>query len=173
MKNLRSIALLAAGSAIGLKFADVDQALPWLVHRSILTHSFFACLLLSLWAANARPLTTQDPRWFAIGFALATSVHLCFDLFPRSWYKHALISIPFYGWTSPLFSWLWIAGSAILCCYCALLLMRSRGDRPIASGALLASYAFAASAEQRIAVPSLIALAISTFIALVLSHKRE
>ena len=60
-------------------------------------------------------------RWAS---AIAFSVHHAFDLFPTEWTGYALISIPFYGWTPWLFSWIWIAFSMYACMYLAAQLVR-------------------------------------------------
>jgi hypothetical protein len=116
-----SLLLFAFGLQLGIGFPDVDQRLPYFLHRSVLTHGILVPLALFL---VLRKATHPAPRWFAMGFCIATTVHLCFDLFPRAWWGYALIWVPFYGRTTPTFSWLWIVLGCVVCLYLALLLVR-------------------------------------------------
>lgn len=93
--------------------------------------------------------------------------HLCFDLFPKAWTGFALISIPLYGRISPLLSWLWIAGSIVLCLYLALLLVKNLWDVAIIVGSAIISFGFCATTES-IFWPALMALILAALIALML-----
>src|SRR5579862_2396335 len=120
MRYSLNILWLVVGVAIGVRFADIDQHVPFLVHRSILTHGFLVPLLLLYLIRKPQPLMEDGSRLFTIGLCLASAVHLGFDLFPRGWYQHALIHIPLYGWTSPLFSIIWMFASILVCLWIAL-----------------------------------------------------
>jgi hypothetical protein len=168
-----NIPLFVAGAAIGLKFADMDQPLFFLVHRSILTHGFLLSLLLLYLVRKQPPTVNTGLRLFTIGFSLANSVHLCFDLFPRSWYMHALIHIPFVGWTSPLFSIVWIILSIVACLYIACLLIQNMPEFLLSAGCLIVVYGIAAAGEKRTDhLPgAAITLIVTTLIAIALSRR--
>ena len=97
LKLLPLIALsLIIGMYLGNRFPDIDQRTDLVTHRSILTHGFIIPLVLYLIVSRIEnPIT----RFWGIGFNLTVSIHLCFDLFPKGWYMHALIHIPGIGWT--------------------------------------------------------------------------
>jgi hypothetical protein len=125
MGYLLAVVALIVGSLIGLQLPDADRVFTlFLVHRSILTHSFLLPLGLSLFARGRE-------RWLALGsagLAFAVAVHLSFDLFPRQWYGYALIHAPLVGRLNTALSVLWIAGSIVACCVLVLRLVRDRRD---------------------------------------------
>lgn len=129
MKRLLSVFALISGALVGLKFPDIDQRVDFLLHRSVLTHGPLIPIVLFLIikrASKNRPLSEQSGTvgLFTMFLSLGFGVHLAFDLFPRQWYKHALISIPGYGWTPAVVSWIWIAFSTIFCAVLAARLAR-------------------------------------------------
>lgn len=164
MHYILGLLLLVIGIAAGLNLPDLDYKVSFLVHRSIVTHSFFFPLLL-FWVIPKK----EKPKlyWLSQGFSLAIVVHLCFDLFPKAWTGFALISIPLYGRSSPLFSWLWLAGSIVLCLYLALLLVKNLGDILIIIGSAMVSFRFSATTED-IFWPALLALTVAMLIVLML-----
>ena len=117
---LASLLLFIFGMQLGFDFPDIDQRVPYLLHRSLLTHGVIVPALFFL---MMRKSTHPAPRWFAMGFLVASTVHLAFDFFPKAWRGFALISIPFYGRTSSEFSWFWIGAGSVICLYLALLLI--------------------------------------------------
>ena len=139
--------LLVVGAAIGLRLADIDQRVPFLEHRSILTHSFLLPLLLLFMVRKHKPPTDDGLRLFSLGLILASAAHLGFDLFPRGWGGPALIQIPFYGETSPLFSIIWMAVSTLACFYIATLLIRDMSQCLLSAGTLIGIFWFAAIKE--------------------------
>src|SRR5262249_19735911 len=142
------VPLLIVGAAIGLRFADIDQRIPFLVHRSILTHGVLIPLLLLYMARKQSALRDMGWRFFTIGFSLANAVHLSFDLFPNSWDKHALIHIPFFGWMPALLSIAWIALSILACLYIAYLLIRETWESLLCAATLLVVFWIAAAVEM-------------------------
>lgn len=88
-------ALFLLGLLIGVWLPDIDLAIPYLPHRSALTHSVLPGLAL-LWL-NQRPL--------AAGLLAGIAIHLAADLFPHHWRGGALIYVPFAGgiglWSIP------------------------------------------------------------------------
>lgn len=101
------LALLALVAALlaGLTFPDADLWLP-LDHRSAVTHSALAPLLLALrrWA---RPV--------AAGLALGIGLHLSADFFPEAMTSFATIKVPGAGSIGSGWSWTWIGANAALC----------------------------------------------------------
>lgn len=164
MNYIIGLLLLSIGIAIGLNLPDLDYRVSFLAHRSIVTHSFFFPLLL-FWLIPKKEKSTI--YWLSIGFSLSFVTHLCFDLFPKAWTGFALISIPLYGRSSPLFSWLWIAGSIVFCLYLTLLLVKNLGDVLIIIGSGVVSFGFGAMTENTF-WPALLALTVATLIALML-----
>ncbi len=164
MNILIALLLLPLGIAVGLNLPDLDHKVGFLVHRSIVTHGFLLPLLV-FWAAR-----TQEKlmiRFLSIGLSLSMVAHLCFDLFPKAWIGFALISIPLYGRTSPLFSWLWIAGSIVFCLYLALLFIKNLWDTIVVVASSVVSFGFCAVSEA-VFWPALIAIILATFITLML-----
>ena len=115
---------VVVGLHCGIILPDIDQWTNLLLHRSIITHSPLIPLILLILASNKGPLWNA----FDMGVSIAFSVHHAFDLFPTEWTGYALISIPFYGWTPWLFSWIWIAFSIYACMYIAAQLVREGMD---------------------------------------------
>ena len=109
--------MLALGLIIGAIFPDIDRYLPFLQHRSLLTHGIFIPVLLFIWV-RFRPLL-HWVRTLCLGFCATLATHLSFDLFPLAWKGFALIHIPGYGRMSAGFSWGWIIVSIIGCTYLA------------------------------------------------------
>ncbi len=83
---MRPFALLF-GAAVGLWFPDIDQTVPLLDHRSVVTHSVLPALLAALWL----------PRALAAGIAMGVAVTLTADLFPERWVGFATIHLPLFG----------------------------------------------------------------------------
>lgn len=106
----------------GLFWPDVDQLLaPLIGHRSILTHSVLApLLLLTVWRHR---VTAPTVAWFSFGIA----THLLADLFPRAWVGFALVQLPLglgnLGSLSPL----WIGGNALAALWLCEWLLRHEG----------------------------------------------
>ncbi len=164
MNTIVGLLLLPIGIALGLTLPDLDYRVSFLVHRSIVTHGFIFPLLL-YWGVHKRELALL--RLSSMGFSLSLAAHLCFDLFPVAWIGYALISVPGYGRTDPWFSWLWIAGSIVLCLYLALLLVKNLGDVVVAAGSAVTSFGLCAAAES-VYWPALAALSLAAFVALML-----
>ena len=116
---------VVVGLHCGIGMPDIDQRTSLLLHRSIITHSplipFIVLILASRIGLGLYSL--------AMGISIGFAVHHAFDLFPTGWAGYALISIPFYGWTPGLFSWIWIAFSMLACAYLAARLVQGWLDR--------------------------------------------
>ncbi|MCC7271885.1 MAG: hypothetical protein IT561_04400 [Alphaproteobacteria bacterium] len=103
---LEGVGLLAIGLLlvqIGLVLPDIDQRIPFIGHRSALTHSVLLPLLLA-------------GRWPAIAGLLAggIAVHLGADLLPRGWFGYALVRVPFLGPLDATLSQLFLAANAVV-----------------------------------------------------------
>jgi hypothetical protein len=162
--HLAGVILLLLALLLGLRLPDLDQQLQFLVHRSILTHGFLLPLGVFLLVYRDK---TASPRFLSMGFSLAAVTHLCFDLFPRAWIGFALIHIPFWGRSSPLFSWLWLGASIIICLYLAFVLLKTLWDIVMAVASLGLGFAFYA-AGQPVFWPALLTLLLAVGLTLLL-----
>lgn len=175
MKKLwgQTLFWILIGAIIGLKFADLDQRLPFLEHRSILTHNGLLVLLLFWWTQRqSEPQRTAD-RLCGIGFCVANAVHLSFDLFPRRWSGPALIHVPAYGETSALFSQVWLFLSVCLCLWLALRAIRSRQELLVGLGCLAGAYWIAGLAEGHIAMEAFVTLLLAVVLVLFATPRRS
>jgi hypothetical protein len=161
---IAGMVLLLLALLLGLNLPDLDHQVSFLRHRSILTHGFLVPLAVFL-AVYKEKATT--PRFLSMGFSLAAVIHLCFDLFPRAWTGFALITIPLWGRSSALFSWLWISVSIIVCLYLTFILIRTLVDVLVAFGSLALAFAFYASTEA-VFWPALVTLVVAVGITLAL-----
>ncbi|WP_326525411.1 hypothetical protein [Sphingomonas sp.] len=100
----RTVALVLGGFAAGLALPDVDQVLPFLAHRSALTHSLLPALLLLLHPERGR---------IACGVALGIGVHLAADSFPNAMTGYATVKLPFAGSLGALWSYVWLGANAL------------------------------------------------------------
>jgi hypothetical protein len=100
----QSQSLFFLGLLIGIWLPDIDLAIPYLPHRSGLTHSVLPGLLA---------LALGQPK-LAAGLLAATAIHLSADLFPDSWRGGAVIYLPFAGglglWSIPFLAANVVAG---------------------------------------------------------------
>lgn len=136
-------------------FPDIDQKFDFLTHRSVFTHGLLLPFLLFWLVAGKRPLL---PRLFVMGFCLGVAVHLGFDLFPRAWQGFALIHMPFFGWIFPAISWVWIAGSMVLCIYFGFRLVRSVFQGVGVLAAQVGLFAYVGMSESQIVGPAIAVL---------------
>ena len=160
---------------VGLKLPDIDQNLSFLTHRSLLTHGLLLPVLGLFLARRYLGLDSPlSPLWrlWLIGLCVALSVHLSFDLFPKSWRGFALIKIPFYGQAGATFSLLWIAASCVAGLYIMLRLIRHAWELLPGGGALLMAFAqhLEHSPREHFLAPML-ALLVAGAIALVLPSR--
>lgn len=102
--RIRTAALVLAGFAIGLGLPDLDLVLPFLAHRSALTHSVLPALLLLLHPERGR---------IACGVALGIGVHLAADCFPNAMTGYATVKLPFAGGLGALWSYVWLGANAL------------------------------------------------------------
>jgi len=162
LKLLPLIALsLIIGMYLGNRFPDIDQRTDLLTHRSILTHGFIIPLVLYLIVSRIEnPIT----RFWGMGFNLAVSIHLCFDLFPKGWYMHALIHIPGIGWTWAFISQGWIFLSMVICIYTAFKLIKNFNQAILCMLGILLFFIYAHQVESNLFKP-LIMLVIAIVIA--------
>lgn len=168
--SVTGVLLLLVALFLGLNLPDIDHQLSFLVHRSLITHGFLVPLAVFLIASREEAAT---PRFFSMGFSLASVTHLCFDLFPRAWVGFALIHIPFWGRTGVLFSWLWIGLSIIVCLYLSLVLIKTLLEMLLALGSLGVAFSFYAS-TQAVLWPALVALLVGLGLTLALpAHSRD
>ena len=89
---------------VGAMFPDIDQRLPFLAHRSALTHSALVPILIA----------TRFPMIAGL-LAGGIAIHLAADLFPAGWAGYALIKIPFVGPLDPDGSWWFLLLNGLVC----------------------------------------------------------
>lgn len=138
------------GISLGAGLPDLDLRILH-THRSIITHGLPVFVLW--WVA--RVADRRDMRLFVIGFAIASAIHLSFDLFPRAWMGYALINIPLIGNTHPVFSWVWIAVCIVVSFYVALALMDRLHDLVTALLGFILVFSMSTGAEQSLFRPVL------------------
>lgn len=164
---------LLLGLALGLHLPDIDsrfQLSRWLVHRSILTHGCLLSLLV-FWLVRKRRGTMPALGLIFFGLTLAVAVHLCFDFFPLSWRGFALIHIPIYGWTSALFSQIWIVLSIIICLYLAFVLVRNIIELVFNIGTLIISFGIAAAESSGVYLWPFVVLLLTTTLAIFMAYR--
>jgi len=157
------VILLVAGLILGEWFPDRDQRFDFLTHRSILTHGLIVPLLLYSMVSG---LKAAPPRLFVSGISLGSAIHLSYDLFPRAWQGFALIHVPLMGWTHPILSWSWIAGSVTCCLYLSMRLARNGIEGTALLLGILGLFSYTSSNESAFWGP-LFSLLIASGIALV------
>ena len=149
-----SLIALAIAVYIGLRLPDVDQRVGFLLHRSIITHGPLLPMLALAFALNDNPVLRRT----GMGVSAGLGVHFAFDLFPQAWHGYALISLPVYGWTPPVFSWICL-GAALLLSMC-FAVKSSRGiiDTGILVVALAAAFWYATGNEKTLLWPLLVTI---------------
>lgn len=142
-----SLVALVLAVYIGLKFPDLDQRAGFLLHRSIVTHGPWLSLLVL--ALGDNPVL----RRLGVGIGIGSAVHMAFDLFPRAWQGYALISLPVYGWTHPVFSWIWLSVTMLIFFSIAVKLCRNTIDVAMLLVATAAVFFFVAPDEHALWCP--------------------
>lgn len=120
--------------AVGIVVPDVDLAIPFVPHRSGLTHSVLVPVVLLAYV----------PAWqrhLIAGMALGIAIALAADLFPAHWHwtGFATIHLPLAGSLGP-WSPVWLAAQVVLACGLAHFLV-AVADR---GGGLVPAYRVAA-----------------------------
>lgn len=146
------------GIFLGLIIPDADLRLRGLlIHRSIVTHGLVVSglsVILALWSKDERV------RTLAVGICIATAVHMVFDMFPLGWRGFALIHIPFYGRTTPAFSWVYSLISIVGSLYVAFLFIRRDAfEIGLTFVGLLTAF-MATAVKELFVIPALITLII-------------
>jgi len=108
---------------LGSRFPDIDQYTYLITHRSIFTHGFLFPLVLFFLSYKSK---STRFRSLVMVFLIAFAIHLCFDMYPKGWYMHALIHVPSIGWIPAIFSQIWIIVSIFICTYAAIRLIDNR-----------------------------------------------
>jgi hypothetical protein len=132
------LAAIALAALAGVTFPDLDQILPLLRHRSVLTHSMIVVLACLAVDRRLEPV--------AAGLALGIGFHLAADCFPVSMRGFATVKVPLAGAMGVGASYLWLAANAIAGSYLfGMLLERLHGARmqmAALGGALLLGLAY-------------------------------
>jgi hypothetical protein len=112
--TLGGYALLALlGAAFGLILADIDQNIPFIKHRSALTHGALWPLLALFLAQAVNPYIIAALFGFMSGYA----VHLLFDMFPKQWHGIANIHVIGHIRLWPVLSFIWLFGGVLAAIY--------------------------------------------------------
>ena len=95
LKTLLIVSFIGFAFVFGLVAPDVDQRLPFLTHRSLLTHGpWFA--LLATWLAQKSRSPSAVPL-IACSFVIGLVFHFAADLFPKAWMGVCLGTHPVLG----------------------------------------------------------------------------
>lgn len=140
------------GVAFGLIVADADQNLPFIKHRSALTHGPLLPLLVI-----AEPLTRPESQYAATGFFLGYAVHLIFDMWPKKWQGIAKIHLIASWRMPPLLSFAWLGLGAF---FALVNVSRWGGQQAWWSPSLLALlvavvFGYKAHSEHKIIMPAI------------------
>ena len=111
----------------GINFPDLDLALIFLGHRSIITHGilvpFFIYRFLTKYSDKpflskylSKFLTNKKIKndfldYVYIGFLIGIAIHLCADIFPKAYIGFALIKLPFWIPIGAPLSFIWMLGN--------------------------------------------------------------
>jgi hypothetical protein len=153
--HLKQSAGLYAMMLVGLVWPDIDLAIPFLPHRSALTHSVLAALVLLAFL----------PERVVAGMLLGLAVTLTADLFPHAWVGFATIHVPLLG-SLKLLSPLWLLLNVFAALLLAFHLLSHHGHNrperlPLAAALALAVF-YGLLVEHKI-VPMLVFAAIGWF----------
>ena len=138
------------GAVIGVALPDIDLTLPFLRHRSIVTHGFLWPLVAWLFVVFTHNVRF---RFFTIGFATTLAIHLCYDLYPGGWFGFARIHVPGYGRLSGPVSWVWLSISVIISLYFALWLVWSMREIILLAISAAAPFLIMAADNEEILLP--------------------
>jgi len=111
----------------GINFPDLDLALVFLGHRSIITHGIlvpffiyrfltkysekpFLSKYLSKFLTNTK-IKNEFLDFTYIGFLIGIAIHLCADIFPKTYIGFALIKLPFWIPVGVVLSFVWMFGN--------------------------------------------------------------
>ena len=118
MKPLLTISFIGFAFVLGLVAPDVDQRLPFLTHRSLLTHGPWFAMLGTWLAQKSRSRSVMQ---LIVGsFAIGLAFHFAADLFPKAWIGFALVHVPVWGRLPPAASVCWLIGSLAVSAACAV-----------------------------------------------------
>ena len=111
----------------GINFPDLDLALIFLWHRSIITHGIlvpffiyrfltkysekpFLRKYLSKFLTNTK-IKNEFLEYVYIGFLIGIAINLCADIFPKAYIGFALIKLPFWISIGAPLSFVWMFGN--------------------------------------------------------------
>jgi len=86
--GLLGLCALSVGASFGLVIADIDHNMPFIKHRSALTHGPLWAILI-MW----EPLSSAMAIHFFLGFFVGYAIHMNFDMWPRQWVGIAKIHL--------------------------------------------------------------------------------
>jgi len=105
--NNLNLSIFIISIITGIEYPDVDLIIPYLSHRSFLTHSIIVPVILYYFLYKYKN-SNLFLNYIFCGFLVGVSIHLSADVFPKAWIGYATIKIPFLLSVGPLFSPIWI-----------------------------------------------------------------
>ncbi|CAK0754300.1 LexA-binding, inner membrane-associated hydrolase [Azospirillaceae bacterium] len=118
LDHLKQSAELYAMMLVGVVWPDVDLAIPFVPHRSALTHSVLLALVLLKFL----------PERVVAGLLLGMAVTLNADLFPHAWTGFATIHVPLVG-SLGLLSPVWLLLNVFAALFGAFHLLSDHGRK--------------------------------------------
>lgn len=107
LNNNLYLSLFIISIITGIEFPDIDFVIPFLSHRSFLTHSIIVPVILYYFLYKYKN-SNQFLNYIFCGFLVGVSIHLSADLFPKAWIGYATIKVPFLLSVGPIFSPIWM-----------------------------------------------------------------
>ena len=122
--NISFLFFVGLFSIFAIFLPDIDLSIPFLHHRSMVTHSILIPLLLMKW--KRIKISNVVLLCLLLGFA----IHMAADLSPKSWRGFALIYVPFVkiSFFGAIGSYCWLLGNVILCFYFYSKIMREEHE---------------------------------------------
>jgi hypothetical protein len=118
LADARALPLLAGAFVVGLAVPDLDFFLPFVRHRSGLTHSVLPALAV-WWQARSRVP--------AAGIGLGSGLHLAADTFPNAMVGYATVKLPFAGSIGATWSYAWLGLNAVAALTLGAAMLRASG----------------------------------------------
>ena len=118
MTDAKGVLLLALAFVVGLALPDLDFFLPFVTHRSGLTHSVLPALLV-WWQARSRAPVA--------GVGLGSGLHLAADTFPNAMVGYATVKLPFVGSIGATGSYAWLALNCVAALALGAAMLRASG----------------------------------------------
>lgn len=133
---ITNVVLGLLGASFGLVIADIDQNIPYIKHRSFLTHGLFVPLYIFY----------QTDNYFNFGFLAGYAVHLVYDMWPREWVGIAKIHVISHYRLWGVVSFVWLGATVMS----AIWVMTKMAHVNIVVISLLACFVYKSKSEEKI-----------------------